>query len=308
MLLLEEKMPKITRIVFLSSLIIFLLCGPLFADFTVKTKMTTTTVMGNIETENTYLIKGDRLATVMNMNNPMAAQMGQSAQQETKMIVLNGGKKMINVDYIDSTYSVMDEKMIDSMSAFVKNLGGMLDSIKQIMNIKSMSAKMTGQTKEIGGLKAEQMTMSMDIVINAQMMGPQATDIPVKITGDQWGTQDFPGHEEYAKTVQKIGDLIMTGSGGGLGGLMPIMEAMGIEKGTIEEAMKFATYIPIEGTIKISMEIPGMPFNMQMATNLVSTSKEAIPDSEFEAPKGFKEVEPDFDFSGGGFSFPGMGQ
>lgn len=305
---LEEKMPKISKIIFLSALIVFVFCGSLFADFTVKTKMTMTSMMGNMETQTTYLIKGNTFATVTKTNSPMLAQMGKASEQQTKMIVLDGGKQMINVDYGDSTYSIMDEKMIDSVSNMMKNMGGMLDSIKQMMNIKSMSAKMTGQTKEIGGMKAEEMSMAIDMVVKAQMMGPDATEIPMKIKGDQWGTQDFPGHEEYVKTIQSIGELMMGGTSGGFGGIMPLMEAMGVEKGDVEDAMKFAAYIPIGGTITMSMEIPGMPFNMQMDTELVSSSKDAIPDSEFQAPKGFKKVEPDFDFSGGGFGLPGMGQ
>jgi hypothetical protein len=304
----EEKMPKVTKFIFLPALIILLLCSSLFADFTAKTKMTLTSMMGNMETQTTYLIKGEKIATVTTTSSPMMAQAGQESEQKMKMILLDGGKQMMTIDYGDSTYSVMDEKMIDSVAVMMQDMGGMLDSLKEMMDVKTMSAKMTGQTKEIQGLKAEEMSLTIDMVMKGQMMGPDVTEIPMKITGSQWGTKDFPGSEEYGKTVQKVGEIMMSGSSGGMGGIMPLMEAFGIEKGTLEEAMKFATYIPIEGTMTISMEIPGMPLNMQMTTSLVSASKDAIPDAEFEAPKGFKKTEPDFDFSGGGFSFPGMGQ
>lgn len=301
-------MPKITKIIFLFALIILLLCSSLFADFTAKTKTTMTTMMGNIETQTTYLIKGGKFAIVTNMNNPMLAQIGQPAQQETKMIVLDGGKRMINVNYVDSTYSVMDEKMIDSMAVMMQDMGGTLDSLKNIMDVKSMSAEMTGQTKDIGGFKAEEMSLALEMVVKGQVGGLEPTEIPVKVSGDQWGTQDFPGHAEYAKTVQEMGEIMMSGSSGILGGLMPIMKALGIEEGTIEEAMKFATYVIVGGTITISMEVPGMPINIQVTTDLVESSKAAISDSEFQAPKGFKEVEPESEFSGGGLGLPGMGQ
>jgi hypothetical protein len=123
-----------------------------------------------------------------------------------------------------------------------------------------------------------------------------------------WGTKDFDGHESYANMIEGISTQIMSGSGGGLSGIMPLMEAFDIDQETMDEAMKFAKYIPIEGAFNMNMEIPNMPMNMTINTELVETSGEAIPDSEFEVPEGFKQVEPDFDFGGGGMAFPGMGQ
>ncbi|MBD3218573.1 MAG: hypothetical protein GF310_09880 [candidate division Zixibacteria bacterium] len=296
------------RALVLAAILVVFLCSAVMADFTAKTETTTSGFMGmgGMTSENTYLIKKDKIAIATTMDMPAMGQ-GQKGGN-TRMILRKNGKELVTIDYNKKTYSVMDEKMIDSMAAMFENLGGMADSLKEMMTVETMESKMTGNTKKIQGLKAEEMTMNMHMIMEVKMMGPEPTPIDMKMSGNMWGTKDFDGHESYAKMIEGISTQIMSGSGGGLSGIMPLMEAFDIDQETMDEAMEFAKYIPIEGAFNMNMEIPNMPMNMTINTELVETSGKAIPDSEFEVPEGFKQVEPDFDFGGGGMAFPGMGQ
>jgi len=292
----------------LAALISVFLCSAVSADFTAKTKTTTSGIMGmgGMTSGTTYLIKGDEVAIASTMEMPSMGQ-GQKGGN-TKMILRKNGKELVMINYNQGTYSILDEKLIDSMAAVIGNLGGLADSLKEQMTVQTMEAKITDSTRKIQDLKAEEMSLNMHVVMHVQMMGPEPTQIDVKMTGSMWGTKDFDEHGTYAKMIEDISALMMSGSGGGFSGLMPLMETFGIDQATMDEVMKFALYIPLEGAFNVKMEVPNMPMNVTMNTELIETSKEAIPDSEFEIPEDMEQVEPDLDFSSGGMGFPGMGQ
>jgi hypothetical protein len=293
----------------LAALIIVFLCSVVSADFTAKTKTTTSGIMGmgGMTSETAYFIKGDEVAIAYKMEMSSMGQ-GPKGGNSTKMIFRKGGKELVIINNNEGTYSILDEKMIDSMASLIGNLGGMADSLMEMMTVETMEAKITDSTREIQNLKAREMSLNMHVIMNIQMMGPETTPVNMKMNGSMWGTKDFDEYETYAGMIEDVSSLLMSGSGGGFSGLMTFMKAFGIDPETMDEAMKFATYIPLEGMFNINMEIPNMPMNMTMNTELVETSKENIPDSEFKIPEDMEQVEPDLDFSGGGMGFPGMGQ
>lgn len=291
----------------LAVLIIVFLCSVVSADFTAKTKTTTSGIMGmgGMTSETAYFIKGDKVAIAYTMEMSSMGQ-GPKGGNSTKMIFRNGGKELVIINNNEGTYSILDEKMIDSMATMIRTLGGKADSLMENMTVDTMEAKITDSTREIQGLKADEMSMNMHISMMVQMMGPEPTPLNVKMNGSMWGTKDFAEHKTYAEMVGEASSLLMTGSSGGFSGMMPFMETFGIDQATMDEVMKFTAYIPLEGMFTVKMDIPNMPMNMTINTELLETSKENIPDSEFKIPEDMEQVEPDFDFSGGGMGFPGM--
>ncbi len=314
-------MPKLMRVVILSALIAIFLSLPASADFAVKTKMTMSgmPMMGNFNMQQTYLITGSQMAVALDMENPM---MGAAGGVHTKNIIRDGGKEMLVVNYADSTYSLYDKKVLDSMSASIMGeMDKALDSLQEMLTIEKMSMKMTGEKKMINEIEAEEFAIDIKFQMMMAMMGPEPTPMNISVSGSQWGTKQFAEFEFYKKMSEELAGVFAGGASGGFGDMMKFFEKMGMEKGTVDEVAKFAGYVVLAGDLDISIEMvmpdmdeeaaammPGMTFNMKMTTAPVEVSSKSIAASEFEIPKGFEKVESAADFSGGGFGFPGMGQ
>jgi hypothetical protein len=314
-------MPKLMRVVVLAALIAIFLNLPASADFTVKTKMTMSgmPMMGNFSMQQTYLITGSQMAIGLKMENPM---MGAAGGIHTRNIIRAGGTEMLVVNYADSTYSLYDKKVLDSMSASIMGeMDKVLDSLKDMLTIEKMSMMMTGEKKKINDLEAEELAIDIKFQMMMTMMGPEPTPMNISVKGSQWGTKQFAEFEFYKKMSQELAGVFGGGASGGFGDMMKFFEKLGMEKGTVDEVTKFTGYVVLAGDLDISVEMvmpdmdeeaaatmPGMTFNMKMTTEPVEASSKSIAASEFEIPKGFEKVESAADFSGGGFGFPGIGQ
>jgi len=314
-------MPKYLRIIVLAAFIAAFLSVTASADFMVKTTTTMSGIpmMGNFTMQQTYFITGDQLAFAMAMDNPM---MGQSGGMHVKYIIRDGGNEMLVINYSDSTYSIFDKKLLDSLTtAVMTEMDKALDSLKTAMTIDKMEMSMTGNKKKVMELEAEELMVDMKMKMNMSMMGPQPMPMTITVTGSQWGTRQFAEHEFYDKAMEEFSSIFMSGGQSGFGGIMKFFEKLGMEKGAVEEMTKFSGLVVLEGDMNISMEMvlpdmeeeemadmPGMTFNMNMSTAPVEVTKDNIPKSEFEIPKGFEQVEGAANFMGGEFGFPGFGQ
>lgn len=314
-------MSKLMRVVILSTLIAMFLCLPASADFAVKTKMTMSgmPMMGNFGMQQTYLITGSQIAVALDMENPM---MGAAGGVHTKNIIRADGKEMLVINYADSTYSLYDKKVLDSMSASIMGeMDKALDSLMEMLTIEKMSMVMTGEKKKINELEAEELAIDIKFQMMMAMMGPEPTPMNISVSGSQWGTRQFAEFAFYKKMSEELAGVFGGGASGGFGDMMKFFEKMGMEKGTVDEVAKFVGYVVLAGDLNITVEMvmpdmdeeaaammPGMTFNMKMITEPVEVSSKAIAASEFEIPKGFEKVESAADFSGGGFGFPGMGK
>jgi hypothetical protein len=307
-------MQKAIKYCMLTMVLVILICGSVSADFIAKTKMTLAGIpmLGNIEMEQTYLIKGDNYATVMTMNNPMMAQMGQAGSVETRSIVRKGGEEIVIVNYADSSYAIFDGAAMDSLAGAIEKMGGMLDSLKEMLTINKVDVRMTGNKKDIQGLKAEELALDVDISMNLPIMGPEPVPMRMTMTGSQWGTKDFSEYPVFRKMAEVMQSMLLGGVG--FSSLKPILDKLGIDQKVMDEAMKFAGLVPVEGSMLISITpsaeggtdnpmMQGMSFNIQMNTVLLETSTKSIPESEFSVPKGFKEND-SLTPSQGGFGFP----
>lgn len=292
------------------------LSATLTADFAVKQEMVMSGIpmMGNLITKQTYLIKGDQLAIEQSMQNPMMPQMS----TQTRSIV-KGGNQIIIVNYMDSTYSMHGESMVDSLADMMDMLDDMVDSIKEMVTIKSIKMGMSGKTKDIKGHKAEEMAFIADVDIKAKMMGPEPMPMTIKIDGSYWGTKDFDDYNNYKKQMQVMQNLFFKSGQGGLTGMTPILEKLGIDKDMVEDAMQFSEYVPLEGTMKIVVDMEmteemkqgmgqmfKMPMTINMNTNLIEAAEAEIDASEFVQPEGFEKVDNAVMPGGGGFSPLGM--
>jgi len=305
-------MKKLFKISISVALLIFMISAVASADMTLKTKTDMSGMMGMSSTNfSTYMIKANQIAFI---NETSAGMGGQNMNMKTKTIMRNGGNEMLVINYEDKTYSVIDkEKANEIIGGEMKD---MMDSLKEMMTVNEFEFGMTGKTKEINGMKAEESSMLMDMVMSIQMQGPEPIPAHMKMTGTQWLTNDFKDADAFKKLSLAMTESFMGAGQSGMGSMKPFLEAMGISEAKMNEAMKMIGYIPVEGVMNIEMkmempgmsaDMPGMTMNMKLTTSLVESSDANIPDSEFEIPEGFKESE-EFTMPSGGMGFPGMGQ
>lgn len=300
------------NIIFCSLLLVLLIFSLASADFTVKSKMAMSgmPMMGNMTTSTTYYITKDKFAVMTSME-------GGPANVKTKSIVSDKGASMVMIDYVNQTYTVFDQSQKDKMQETMAEVEKMLDSLKESVTIEKIDIKMTGNTKKIMGINAEEMMFDAKAKIMATMMGPNPTPINLSFSGTMWGTKDFAEHKEFSEFTQGMVDSYLGMNQGGMNSFVPILTKLGIEKATIDEMMKFSTYVPLEGNMTMGIEMvmpegaganmPGMTMNMNMVTTAEVVSKDAIAKTEFEIPEGFKKSE-NMEGMGGSLPIPGFGQ
>ncbi len=305
-------MSKVMKIFLSAVIMVSILAAVAAADFTVKTKTEMSGMMGMSSTTNTtYLIKPGQVAFLTDMSGGM---MGQQTGMKNKVIVRNEGKEMVVINYNDKTYSVVD--MAEAEKKMGKEIKEAMDSLKEMMTLNEFDFGMTGNTKEIQGMKASEVKMIMDMAMAINMQGPEPIPAKMKMSGSQWMTQDFKDADTYKKFAEAMAESMMGGGQTGIAAMKPFLEALGVSEAKMAEAMKLAGYVLLEGQIDISMnmempgmakDMPGMSMNMKMVTTLEETSNAEIPAAEFDVPEGFTETE-EVSLPSGGMGFPGMAQ
>jgi hypothetical protein len=212
--------------------------GALMADFSYEQ---TTTVTGgaaaammrvagafsrqaNQPTKTTHLLKGDKMATI--------------TANHISIIDL-AGETMTEVDLQKKTYSVMT---FAQMKQFVEQFAQGANSPEA--NIK-VSANATGATKQVNGLNAKEMVITMEMETTDARSGQKGS---MKIVMDSWLAGGIAGYDEVRAFQKRMAEKLNYAPGGG-----GMMGRPDLAKGMAQAAKEMAKLdgVPVLQVVKM---------------------------------------------------------
>ena len=196
----------------------------------------------------THYVKGDKMAAMGSTNGS---------------IVDLGAETITQIDFQKKTYSVMT---FAEMKQMMEQMAGKMGATPEARF--KISANPTGNSKQIAGVNAKEIVITMDMEMTDAKSGKSGS---MKITTDSWISSDVAGYDQVRDFYKRMSGKISWLPGGGAGAMMARPD---MAKGMEEVAKEMAKMdgVPVLQIMKMggapgggqgSPEIPQMTAEQQ---------------------------------------------
>jgi len=309
-----------------SLLAFLLLCfATSFGDVVYKQKSTSSGFMGmgNVETENIIMFKGDkqRDESVSKFGGPMAQFMPKGGEQKQVTIIRLDKEVIWNIDMAEKTYTEMSFDELKKMMGMAMADTEMAAEEEAETKFK-LDVKKTGQKKEIAGYECEEFVIEMKAEGKDAMTGETQE---FEVTSHLWVSPKVKGYDQIENFEKKMADK-MGWKGKYEPGMAQVLARYGIEGEELAKKMKEIKGFPMLTVVKMkaigemaeemdeeeaaeqkeamemAMKMMGKELEkeeepeeegvlMTMTTEVTEIQVTEVGDSEFELPEGLKKRE-----------------
>lgn len=244
-----------------------LLAAPAAADVTITGTTTGKAMIVNVGGTTVTRIKGNRMRVDMLKDGKESSSVIYDIDQQ-RYVTLDPGKKEAEITSLAKLQEVMTKVTAGEVKSRITP---------------------TGETKTVAGMSCKMHDLQVEVPFD--MSGKGEMPATFVMTGPACLAKDVPGHAEYAKFYATAVDKgFIFGSPRGVQG-----PGAATQRGlaAFHRSMAEAGF-PVDSTInaKMSGEGPmammGKMFTMNITQQISKVETEAIPDSAFEVPAGYK--------------------
>ncbi len=216
----------------------------------------------SISSHMTVYVKGDCSRTEITRKMPMVGE-------KTEVSITRFDKGIIWT--LDTKNKQYFEEKIGDDSALIN-----AEPEKTTATVPEVKVEKTGKTKEILGVKCEEVIIS--IIIKSE-------DGDMNLIQDQWITKDIAGYGEIMKYTSRLGNAGPSASAG---------MAMNLDQESFVELQNKINGIDglaLEYEIKMTMMNDEMPITSKMHAIMTKIDVKPISDKVFEIPAGYSQGE-----------------